>query len=99
MAARPSAPPASTQVCGTLFLSRNSRTSRQVRVAEVPEDSHADVARPLQHDPARLEGLEQLVAEVGDLLEDPAQVALADAVGPGLASGVGRDDGEAVGQQ
>ena len=82
-----------------LVLVEELADDRQVRVAEAPEDAHADEPGPLQHDPARLERLEQLVAEVGDLLDDPAQLGLADAVGPGLAPGVGRDDGGAVGQQ
>ena len=39
------------------------------------EDPNADEARPLEHDPARLERLEQLVAQVGDLLDNPPQCA------------------------
>src|SRR5271165_5417128 len=60
---------------------------------------NADEAGPLQHDPARLKRLEQLVAEVGNLLEDPAQLARGDAVRPCIALGVGRDGGRAIGQQ
>ena len=72
---------------------------RQMPVTDMAEDANADETRLLQHDPARLERLEQLVAEVGDLLDDAAQLALADAVGPGFAPGVGRDGGGAVGQE
>ena len=75
-----------------LVLVEELADDRHVRVAEVPEDAHADEPGPLQHDPARLERLEQLVAQVGDLLDHPAQLGLADAVGPGLAPGVGRDE-------
>ena len=82
-----------------LVLVEELADDRQVRIAEMPEDAHADEPGPLQHDPPRLERLEQLVAEVGDLLDHPAQLALADAVGPALSLGVGRDDGRAVGQQ
>ncbi len=70
-----------------------------VRIALVPEEAHADETGALEHDPPRLERLEQLVAEVGDLLDHPAKFGLADAVGPARPSGVGRDDRGAVGQQ
>ena len=56
---------------------------RQVRVAEVPEDAHADETGAFEHDPARLERLEQFIAEVGKLLDDPSQVGLGSRSRPG----------------
>jgi hypothetical protein len=44
---------------------------RKVWIAQVSKYPHPDQARPLEHDRSRLEGLEKLVAEVGDLLDDP----------------------------
>ena len=82
-----------------LVLVEELADDRHVRIAEVPEEAHADETGAFQHDSARLERLEQLVAEVGDLLDHPAQLGLADAVGPARSPGVGRDDGGAVGQQ
>ena len=82
-----------------LVLVEELADDRHVRITEVPENAHADETGPFQHDPARLERLEQFVAEVGNLLDHPTQLGLADAVGPARAPGVGRDDGRAVGQQ
>ena len=67
-----------------LVLVEELADERQVGIAEVPEDAHADEAGSFEHDPARLERLQQLVAQVGDFLDDPAQFRLADAVGPDM---------------
>ena len=72
---------------------------RQVRVVVVAEDADTDEPRSLQQAPPRLERLEQLVAEVGDLLNDPPQLTLTDAVSLRFAFGIGRNDCGAVSQQ
>ncbi len=81
-AARPAGSSASIQVCGTLFLSKNSRISVRSGSPRCPKTRTPTKPGPLQHEPPRLERLQQLVAEVGDLLDHPAQLGLADAVGP-----------------
>ena len=82
-----------------LVLVEELADDRQVRIAQRSDDAHPDEAGTLQQDPARLERLEQLVAEIGDLVNHPAQVAGPDTVGPASPLGVGRDDGRAIGQQ
>ena len=71
--------------------------SETVRVAEASEKAHAHEARVLEHIPACLERVKELVAEVRDLLDRTAQLALVDAVGPRLAPGVSRGGRRRVG--
>ena len=82
-----------------LVLVEELADHRHIRIAKMPEKANADEAGPFQHDPARLERFEQFVAEVGNLLDHPSQLGLANAVGPAGSPGIGRDGGRAVGQQ
>jgi hypothetical protein len=65
-----------------LVLIEKLTNDGRIRITKVPEDAHAGETGGLEHDPASLERFEQLVTEVGSLLDDAGELARADAIGP-----------------
>lgn len=62
-----------------------------LRVAQRPEHPDADEPRPLEHLPADLERLDQLVAQVGQLADHPPELLGRHAIRPTCPLRVGRD--------
>ena len=82
-----------------LVLVKELADNRHIRITKMPEKANADKTGAFQHDAARLECIKQFVAEVGNLLDHPAQLGLADAVSPARSLGVRRDNCRPVSQQ
>ena len=91
IAARPAGSSTSTQVWGTLFLSKNSRISVRSGSPSCPKTRTPTNPDRSSMTPPGLEGFEKLVAEVGDLLDDPPQFLLATQYGRTFPRREGRE--------